>query len=68
MSGGEKPLPMAVSEATVQIGSVALTVIQLDNGERVIEAESMHAFMAALENGSLILSDDDSMKLAKVLR
>ena len=59
---------MAVSEATVQIGSVALTVIQLDNGERVIEAESMHAFMAALENGSLILSDDDSMKLAKVLR
>ncbi len=61
-------IPTVVSTATVRIGSLDMVVHQLSDGQRIIEAESMHAFMEALENGTLIVSPDESMKLAKAIR
>lgn len=59
--------PTAVSVAEIQIGSVGMRVYHLDNGQRVIDAQSMADFMAALEDGTLLLTEEDSMKLAKAV-
>lgn len=61
-------LPKAVRQAEVKIGSITLRVHHLDDGRRVIDAASMDAFMEALSNGSLVLSEEDATKMAKVIR
>lgn len=60
-------LPKSIGEAELKIGNVTLRFHVLDNGQRIIEAESFHAFMAAMEDGSVVLSEEDSMKLAKAV-
>ncbi len=54
------PMPTAISEAEVKIGSVVLRVFHLDNGHRVIDARSMENFMEALASGSLMLSSEEA--------
>lgn len=60
-------IPQSISTATMRIGSVELVVHQLDNGQRIIEADSMNALFAAMEDGTLEISPDDAMELAKVV-
>lgn len=60
------PLPRAISEGTLTIGGMSLRVINLDNGQRVIDADDAEAFFAALHDG-MDLSDDDAAALAKAL-
>lgn len=59
-------IPSAMSTAEVQIGNVVLRVHQLDNGQRVIDEQSIGAFLIAMEDGSLTLNEDDFAKLAEV--
>ena len=47
MSDGDG-LPHVVSEGTVMLDALEIKVLHLSNGERVIEAESMHALLAAI--------------------
>ena len=60
-------LPQVVRTADVQIGCIAIRVHHLSNGERVIDAESMEALFAALGDGTLLLSADDGMKIARAI-
>jgi hypothetical protein len=41
-------LPREVSRATVNIGGFDIEFVHLDNGQRIITAESMERFMAFL--------------------
>lgn len=47
-------LPTAVHTGEFQLGGVTMRVHVLDDGRRVIDAESVHAFLDALENGPTI--------------
>lgn len=44
----EDELPTVVSEGKVQLGELEVTVLQLSNGERVIEAVSFQEIMRAI--------------------
>lgn len=61
-------LPTVVSTAEVQFGSVTLLVHHLSDNQRVIDAESVAAFFAALEDGTLLLTEDDALRLAEAVR
>lgn len=41
-------LPRAIRSGKFNVGPVELTVHVLDNGQRIIEAEGMHALLALL--------------------
>lgn len=56
-------MPRAVSGSTVQIAGHRLRVYQLDNGQRIINADDFVAFMAAFESG-LILTQEQADELA----
>jgi len=45
-------LPREVSRATMKIGDLELEVVNLDNGQRLITAVSMMAFLKYLEGVS----------------
>ena len=60
-------LPTVVHTAEVQIGSVTLRVLHLSNNQRVIDAESVAAFVSALEDGSLLLTEADATELAAAM-
>lgn len=45
-------LPFVVRTSTVSIDGISLTVHQLSNGQRVIEAESMDRFMRSIVDRS----------------
>lgn len=47
-------LPLAILTATMEIGPLKLTVHNLDNGQRVIDAESMARFMHFMETGEAL--------------
>jgi hypothetical protein len=47
-------LPRAISTATMQVGPLKLTVHNLDNGQRVVDADSMERFMHFLATGEAI--------------
>lgn len=53
----EDELPREVSRATVNIGGCELDVVHLDNGQRIITAESMARFLDYLETGGLDLKN-----------
>ena len=44
-------LPKAISTAVMEIGPFKLTVHHLDNGQRVVDAESMERLMHFLATG-----------------
>ena len=52
MSENQNDLPVSVWSGVVHIGSVALAVHVLSNGERVVEAESVERFLDALTGGA----------------
>ncbi len=64
----EENLPHAIAEGSVRIGNVELRAIQLDNGQRVFEAESIEQFFAALEDGSLALTKEDAEAVMDLMR
>lgn len=41
-------IPREVSRGTIDIGGCVIEVVQLDNGQRIITAESMERFIAFL--------------------
>jgi hypothetical protein len=47
-------LPKAISTAVIDIGPLQLTVHNLDNGQRVVDAESMERFMHFLATGEAL--------------
>lgn len=47
-------LPRAISTAVMEIGPLRMTVHNLDNGQRVIDAESMERFLHWLATGEAI--------------
>ena len=46
-------LPTSIKSGTICLMGVEIEVHALDNGERIITAESLQLFMEALENGSI---------------
>ncbi len=72
ISGGSfsmpEKIPRAISEATINLFGVDLIVVQLDNGQRVIEGESLVRFVDAMMDDSLELTEEYAIKLAKVIR
>lgn len=60
-------LPKAVYSSTLNIMGVELVVHVLDNGQRVIESAGVEALFEAMASGAP-MSDDEAMKLAKVIR
>lgn len=61
-----KITPKSISSGTVEVMGVDLVVHQLDNGQRVIESESVEAFFKALESGRE-MTPDEADKLARLL-
>lgn len=62
----EHRVPESIHSGTIKLGSHTLKVHQLDNGERVIEAESFRKFVDALGDGSLELPTDDAVLIAEL--
>jgi len=60
-------LPKAISEARITIFGVELIVVQLDDGRRVIEGESLSRFFDALGSDAINFTDDDAMKVANLI-
>lgn len=50
-------LPREVSRGTVTLFGCQLDVIQLDNGQRIIDAEGFERLMRMMENEGLDLKD-----------
>jgi hypothetical protein len=59
--------PTSIAANTVNIAGVDMTVHVLDNGQRIIEAESMERFFTALASGEIKPSEDDAMQLANLV-
>lgn len=57
-------LPKSIKEGILKIGSIELKVHVLNDGRRIIEADSMDEFMKYLENGGTF-SDQEATDLAK---
>ena len=51
------PLPREVSRATVNLGGCEIEVVHLDNGQRVVTAESFERFMEMMESGGIDLKN-----------
>lgn len=64
----EEHMPTAVSTSELRLGSLTMKVHHLDDGRRVIDAESYAEFFAALENGTLLLSQEDADAFARAVR
>ena len=65
----KKEIPNAVSEGELKIAGLTLKVAVLEDGSRMIEAESFARFMSALEDGSIpTISEEDSKELARFIR
>lgn len=47
-----KPDPVSVWQGELNLLGVTLHVHVLDNGQRIIEADDMHAFMEAMASGA----------------
>lgn len=63
------PIPKSVSSGIIDIFGVNLEFHILDDGSRVIEAESMAKFFEAMENpNSPDLTTEDALKMAKFIR
>lgn len=60
-------LPTAVSTAVIRLGSIEMRVHHLSDGRRVIDAESMADFFTALEDGTLLFSEETGRELAQAL-
>ena len=64
----EEHLPRAIAENTLNIMGVDLKVCVLDNGQRVIEAESLKQFFEAMGSTDVQFTEDDAMRLARAIR
>jgi hypothetical protein len=51
-------IPKAIGEAILNIAGIELKVFVLDNGQRVIEAESLNRFYSAMEQGAEMTEQD----------
>ena len=60
-------LPKAIAESTLTIMGVELTVVMLDNGQRLIEGDGIERLFDAMASGAA-MTPEESMKLAKVVR
>lgn len=60
-------LPYSVAKEVLPIMGVELVVHVLSDGQRIIEADSMAAFLAAMEGGESI-TREDAERLARALR
>ena len=60
-------LPVSTHRGTLTIMGVELVVHQLSDGQRIIEAEGLGKLFEAMGSGAE-LSEEDAMKLAKVVR
>lgn len=62
-------LPHVMSSATVRIMGVDLTVHVLDDGQRVIDSESVgRLFTALVDLDTPPMTEDEAVGLAKVIR
>ena len=61
-------IPQAIATATVRIMGVDLTVHVLDNGQRVIDGDDLARFFDALGDSTEPFTEDDAVRLAKVIR
>ena len=61
MSGTD--LQKAISSSTVEVMGVTLHVHMLDNGERVIDADDVHALFDVMAEQSLTPADRDLLDL-----
>lgn len=60
-------VPQSVMTSELEIMGVTLIVHVLDNGQRIIEADGIHALFEAMA-GDTPMTEDEGMKLARVLR
>ena len=66
---GNEQIPKSIGSGSIAIFGVTLEVHTLDNGQRIIEAESMARFveaMAAYDGPET--SDEDMMELARLIK
>lgn len=57
-------LPNAIWEGVLNIGGATLKVFVLDDGRRIIDAESFHIFWQMLSNPEIKFTEDDARKVA----
>lgn len=60
-------MPKAVLTSKLQIGSAELVVHVLDNGERVVDADSFEGFLEYLADGGP-MTQEDAEKIAQLMR
>lgn len=60
-------LPVAIAQNTLTIMGVELTVVNLDNGQRLIVGDGIERLFAAMADGTP-LSPEEATELAKVIR
>jgi len=63
----DEKLPKAISESTLTVMGVELKVCVLDNGMRIITADSMVALFEMMESGAS-MSEEDALKLARFVK
>ena len=68
MSQHTPELPKALYSDTLRILGVDLVVYVLDNGQRVVDMDSVHQLFEAMGNTDAPLTEDDAVALAKVIR
>lgn len=61
----EDEMHFPVWSGVVKIGTLDLKCHVLDDGRRIIEAESVHEFMRRMADGTLILGPDDAREFAE---
>ena len=61
-------IPKAIKEGNIKIGGMTLQMLVLEDGQRVIEEQSFLNFMNAMVDGTLKLSDNDAVTLAKAIQ
>lgn len=64
----EDDLPREIGRGTFNLFGVDVVVINLDNGQRLIEAESMEALFEAMSLSGEVIDHDEAIAFAQAVR
>lgn len=65
MNDSIEKLPKAVKEGTLTIFGYPIRVFILDNGQRVLEADSFKAWWENVMEGDVVITDDSAQEVAE---
>lgn len=61
----EDEMHFPVWSGTIKLGTLDMKCHVLEDGTRIVEADSVHEFMRRMEDGTLIVGPDDAKAFAE---